>query len=150
MIIVESVSSKEEAESCFPKMKKAVITMSWEERRWSHGKNSSDCGIPFAISLPTGTVLQSGDCFVLEEKNILVQVQAAKEPVYILEPKKPQEWAYWAYQIGNRHQTLMITKDKLICLQEVAVKMLLDQLNIPYLLGDDVFTPAVNVSGHSH
>ncbi|MBF0289776.1 MAG: hypothetical protein HQM14_18335 [SAR324 cluster bacterium] len=127
-----------------------TVTLPWEERCRSHGKRKTDQGLPFALSLPSGTVLSEGDCFVLSEEQRVVTVCESEEDVYVLQPSSSYEWAYWSYQIGNRHQALMIGKTEIICMQEPAVKQLLDQLDLYYLEDRRRFTPTVKVSGHTH
>src|SRR5215475_4624680 len=74
-----------------------AITLTWAERRQGHGKRKSDRGLEFAISLHGGAVLKAGDCFVLEPERTIVAVREAVEPVYVIRPGTPQEWAYYAY-----------------------------------------------------
>ena len=90
------------------------------------------------------------DSFVLENLKTIVYVREKKESVYVLKPKELYEWASWSYEIGNRHQELMVENDELICLQEKGVKLLLDQLNLPYSEAKRSFTPLCKRSGHSH
>jgi urease accessory protein UreE len=77
-------------------------------------------------------------------------VREAAEPVYVIRPKTPQEWAYYAYQVGNRHQTVMIGENELIFLQNPAVKSLLEQLHVEYTSDVRPFTAALATSGHTH
>src|SRR5689334_12974651 len=118
MTIVEQVSPEAGG------LRRDTITLGWEDRRQGHGRRRSDGGVEFAISLPKGTVLKDGDCLVLRDEGIAVVVREAAEPVYIVKPRNPQEWAFYAYQIGNRHQSVMIGERELVCLQSPAVKSL--------------------------
>ena len=127
-----------------------TITLAWEDRRQGHGRRKSDHGIEFAISLPDGTVLKSGVCFILEEEKAIVAVQEAVQPVYVIRPKTPQEWAYYAYHVGNRHQSVMIGESELIFLKNPAVRSLLDQLHVHYVTDERPFTAALANIGHSH
>lgn len=127
-----------------------TITLTWEDRRQGHGRRRSDSGMEFAISLPGGTVLKDGDCLVLDAEKVIVRVQEAVEPVYIVRPKTPREWAYYAYQVGNRHQSVMIGESELILVQSPAVRSLLNQLHVPYTADARPFTAALASIGHSH
>src|SRR5437868_2868547 len=109
-----SISALDERRSSY---RRDTITMTWEDRRQGHGRRISDSGVDFAISLPGGTVLKGGDCLVLDAAKTVIVVQEAPEPVYVIRPKTPQEWAYYAYQVGNRHQPVMIGESELICPQ---------------------------------
>ena len=150
MTVVEQLYSLSEVRYLYKSWKRDTITLPWEERCKSHSKRTSDGGLVFGSSLPAGTVLMEKNCFVLEPEQTVVQVIESPEPVYLLSPRTPHEWAYWAYQIGNRHQALMIEDEHLVCLQEPGVKILLEQLRIPFALAQHPFTQAVRVTGHSH
>ena len=149
MTIVESVRTISTLGSEYSAYNYDTITMSWEDRRQGHGRRKSDAGIEFGISLPDGTVLKSGDCFVLEEEKAIVAVQEAIQAVYVIRPKSPQEWAYYAYHVGNRHQSVMIGESELIFLENPAVRSLLDQLHVHYTTDARPFTAALANIGHT-
>src|SRR5438477_568948 len=150
MTIVEQARSIAKLGSEYSTYSRDTITLAWEERRQGHGRRRSDGGIEFAISLPDGTVLKSGDCFVLDEEKTIVAVQEAVEAVYVIRPKTSQEWAYYAYHVGNRHQPVMIGESELIFLENPAVRSLLDQLHVHYSTDTRPFTAALANIGHSH
>jgi urease accessory protein len=150
MTIIEQVHPILELSSEYSDYRRDTITLSWEDRRQGHGRRKSDSGIEFAISLPDGTVLKSGDCFVLETEKAIVAVQEAIQPVYVIRPKTSQEWAYYAYHVGNRHQSVMIGDSELIFLENPAVRSLLDQLHVQYTTDARPFTAALANIGHSH
>jgi urease accessory protein len=150
MTIIEQVHPILELSSEYSDYRRDTITLSWEDRRQGHGRRKSDSGIEFAISLPDGTVLKSGDCFVLETEKAIVAVQEAIQPVYVIRPKTSQEWAYYAYHVGNRHQSVMIGESELIFLENPAVRSLLDQLHVQYTTDARPFTAALANIGHSH
>ena len=126
------------------------ITMTWEDRRQGHGKRRSDGGLEFAISLPNGAILKAGDCFVLSDAATVVEVREASEPVYVIHPKTPQEWAYYAYHVGNRHQPVMIGSSELVFPRSPAVRSLLEQLHVAFTDDERPFTAALAHIGHSH
>jgi urease accessory protein len=127
-----------------------TLTLGWDDRRQGHGKRRSDRGIEFAISLPPGTILKEGDRLLLEPEQTLVTVREAPEPVYVVRPATPQDWAYYAYHVGNRHQQVMITRTDLVFLQSPAVRSLLEQLGVRFDLDRRPFTAALAAVGHSH
>ena len=131
-------------------LRQDTITLTWEERRQGHGRRRSDGGVEFAISLPGGTILKEGDVLILSEERIAVAVHEAPEPVYVLRPKTPQEWAYFAYQVGNRHQPVMIGASELVFPQNPAVKSLLDQIHVNYEPDVRPFTAALITTSHTH
>ena len=150
MTIVEQVRPIAELASEYSGYIRDTITLSWDDRRQGHGRRTSDSGVEFAISLSAGIVLKDGDCFVLDVEKTVVVVQEAVQPVYIIRPRTPQEWAYYAYQVGNRHQSVMIGESELIFLQNPAVRSLLDQLHVHYTTDARPFTAALANIGHSH
>jgi urease accessory protein UreE len=105
--------------------------------------------VEFAISLPnwngtegwrlSGAAGGKNDCCR----------EGSVEAVYIIHPHTPQEWAYYAYQVGNRHQQVMIGENELIFLQNPAVRSLLEQLHVQFETGERPFTAAL-ANVHSH
>ena len=150
MTIVEQVRPILALGSEYSSYRRDTITLAWEDRRQGHGRRRSDSGIEFAISLPGGTVLKNGDCFVLDPEKKIIAVQEAVQPVYVIRPKTLQEWAYYAYHVGNRHQSVMIGESEMIFLENPAVRSLLDQLHVQYTIEARPFTAALANTGHSH
>jgi len=150
MTIVEKIASPSEVTTSTSGYRLDTLTMTFEDRRQGHGRRRSDSGIEFAISLPSGTILKGGDCLVLEEERTIVKVLEAAEAVYIVRPRTPQEWAYYAYHVGNRHQQVMIGETELIFLQNPAVHSLLEQLHVHFETGERPFTAALANIGHTH
>jgi urease accessory protein len=150
MTIVEQVRPSSKLGPEYSRYKRDTITLPWEERRQGHGRRRSDSGIEFAISLPEGTVLKNGDCFVLDPEEAIVAIQEAAQPVYVIRPKTSQEWAFYAYHVGNRHQSVMIGETELIFPENPAVRSLLDQLHVEYTTDARPFTAALANIGHAH
>jgi urease accessory protein len=150
MNVVEQIRPAAEISALYPAYQRDTLTLKWEERRQGHGKRRSDSGLQFAISLPGGTILKEGDCLVLEPEKTIVRVREAPEPVYIVRPKTPHDWAYYAYHVGNRHQQVMIGETELIFLQNPAVRSLLEQLHVDFDLDERPFTAALANVGHAH
>ena len=149
-LLIEHVVPAASAAAVDPSYRRDTMSLTWDDRAKSHGRRRSDGGLEFAISLPTGTVLREGDSFVLDAVRTIVRVREAPEPVFVIEPRTPQQWAAYAYQIGNRHQSVMIGESELICLQNPAVRSLFDQLHMPYSSDTRPFTAALANVGHSH
>jgi urease accessory protein UreE len=150
MIVVEQVTPVSALDDRRGAYQRDTITLTWEVRRQGHGRRRSDSGVEFAISLPSGAVLKEGDCLVMDSAETVVMVREALEPVYIVQPRTSQEWAYYAYQVGNRHQSVMIGESELICPQNPAVRSLFEQLHVSYSEGMRPFNAALAVIGHSH
>jgi urease accessory protein len=147
MTVIERIFRGADLDSQYETYRRDTLTLRWEERRQGHGRRKSDGGVEFAVSLPAGVVLKDGDRLVLEPEQTIVTVREALEPVYIVQPKTPQDWAYYAYHVGNRHQQVMIGDTELIFLRDPAVRSLLEQLRVPFETGERPFTAAL-VSGH--
>ena len=143
MTIVEEVHQRGSLPPSCDAYARQTITLCWEDRRRRHGRRMTDEGLGFAISLPAGTLLKEGDCFALSPDRVVVEVKELLEPVYILRPKTPQQWAFYAYHVGNRHQSIMIGTDELIFLQNPAVLSLLQQLRADYTIGERPFTASL-------
>jgi len=150
MTVVEQIVQATDIGSRYDGYRRETLTLTWEERRQGHGRRRSDAGLEFAISLPDGTVLKGGDCMILESERTIVRIQEAPEPVYVVRPKTPQDWAYYAYHVGNRHQQVMIGDTELIFLQNPAVRSLLEQLHAHFETGERPFTAALVNVGHFH
>ena len=150
MIVVDRVHRESELPGACRAFARDTVTLGWEERTRAHGHRRSDSGVEFGTSLPRGTVLRDGDCFVLEPDRLVVLVRERPEPVFVIAPRSASEWALFAYQIGNRHQPLMITGDALVCPDLPGVEQLLQQHHMPHARATRAFTPAAASAGHSH
>ena len=150
MTVVEQIVQASDIDSRYDGYRRETLTLTWEQRRQGHGRRQSDAGLVFAISLPAGTLLKGGDCMILESERTIVRIQEAREPVYVVRPKTSQDWAYFAYHVGNRHQEVMIGETELIFLQNAAVRSLLEQLHAHFESGERPFTAALVNVGHFH
>ena len=150
MTIIEQVTPASALGTQHASFRRDTITLTWEDRRQGHGKRRSDNGTEFAISLPNGTILKAGDCLVLSDTNTIIEVREAAEPVFVIRPKTPQEWAFYAYHVGNRHQPVMIGSSELIFPGSPAVRSLLEQLHVAFTTDERPFTAALANVGHSH
>lgn len=150
MTIIERVDREQtlpETTRCYAR---DTITLGWEDRLHVHGRRRSDGGVEFGTSLPRGSMLRAGDCLVVDEARTVVTVIERPEPVFVIEPRTPQDWALYAYHIGNRHQPLMIAERGIVCPDIAGVEQLLLQQQIPFTRATLPFTPATAVAGHHH
>src|SRR5262245_37233554 len=95
--------------------RRETITLGWEERLKIRSRRVSDGGLEFGTALRRGTVLRAGDWIVLDEAKAIVAVVERPEPVFVIEPGTPDEWATFAYHIGNNHQPIMVSDGVLVC-----------------------------------
>jgi len=148
MTIVETICDSASACANRPGFRHDTITLTWEERRRGHGRRRTDSGMEFAISVPSGLPLKEDDCLILELEKTIVMVRESLEPVYVIRPERPQDWAFYAYHVGNRHQSVMIADSELIFPRTPAVKSLLEHLRVPYTEGERAFTATLANPGH--
>jgi urease accessory protein len=150
MTVVERVYRNGDLPDAARTFARDTVTLGWEDRTHVHGRRRTDGGLEFGTSLPRGTVLRAGDCFALDTERLVVSVVEREEPVFLIEPRTPGEWGMFAYQIGNRHQPLMITDEGLVCPDVPGVEQLLRQHRMPYVRAIRPFTPATTVAAHTH
>jgi urease accessory protein len=148
MTIVELVYRESRVPDRCRGFSRDTVTLGWEDRTHVHGRRRSDGGVEFGTSLPRGTVLHGGDCFVLDTEQLVVEVIEQPEPVFIIEPQAGPDWALFAYHIGNRHQPLMVTDHGLVCVDVPGVEQLLRQHSIPFVRATRPFTPVATLAGH--
>jgi len=150
MTIIERVHREPELPAGARDYKRDTVTLGWEDRTHVHGRRRTDGGVEFGTSLPRGTVLRAGDCFVFDEARLIVAIVERPEPVFVIEPHTPREWALFAYHIGNRHQPVMITDTAIVCPDLPGVEQLLQQHRMPYTRATQPFTPVATTAGHAH
>jgi urease accessory protein len=150
MVVVERVFRDPDIPDGARGYARDTITLGWEDRTHVHGRRRTDGGVEFGTSLPRGTVLRAGDCLVLDDPRLIVTIVERPEPVFVIEPRAPQEWALFAYHVGNRHQPVMITDSALVCPDVPGVEQLLQQHRMPYTRATQPFTPVATVVGHGH
>jgi urease accessory protein len=150
LIVIERIHREDALPAATRAYARDTLTLGWEERLRVHGRRQSDGGVAFGLFLPRGTMLRGGDCLVLDEAKTVVVVVERPEPVFVIEPRRPQDWGLFAYHIGNRHQPLMITETGIVCPDVAGVEQLLAQQRIPFARTTLAFTPATGAAGHPH
>ena len=126
------------------------ITLGWEERLKGRARRISDGGAEFGTALPRGTMLRDGDCFVLDQLQIVVTVVARAEPVFVIAPRTPEEWGRYAYQIGNNHLPVMIEDGLLVCPDVPGMEQVLTLHDIAFSRASRPFTPLAGLPDHRH
>lgn len=127
-----------------------AITLEWIDRAKSRAPRESDSGFAFATTLRRGTVLREDDCFVFDAHRRVIRVVEQAEPVLVIRPDHPRQWAVFAYQIGNSHQPLMIDADAMVCPDVLGMAQVLEFHGIPFVREDRKFTPLGFVADHQH
>ena len=126
------------------------ITLGWEDRVKTRARRRSDSGFEFATALPRGTVLVAGDRLILDDAARVVEVRELEEEVLVIRPGSPQEWALFAYHIGNSHQPMMIVEDAILCAELLGMKQVLEFHGIPFVRERRAFTPIGLIPDHQH
>jgi urease accessory protein len=127
-----------------------TVTLGWEERLRARARRQSDAGFAFATTLPRGTILRNGDCFIFEPQRVLIRVVELDEPMLVVRPSSNREWGLFAYHIGNSHQPMMITDDAIVCPDALGMDQILKYHAIPFVRERRPFTPVGQVSDHQH
>jgi urease accessory protein len=150
MIIIDRVYKESELPEWARPYARDTVTLGWEQRTHVHGRRATDGGVEFGTSLPRGTQLRSGDCLLLDEAHVVAAIVERAEPVFVITPGTPYEWALYAYHIGNRHQPIMFTADAIVCPDAPGVEPLLQQHQMPFTRATMPFTPIAAFAGHQH
>ncbi len=124
------------------------VSLAWEQRQKSRQRLMTAQGREIALALPTGTRLQAGDLLLTPEG--WIEVTSASEDVLLIRPRSPQETAFVAYQIGNRHLPMEIEAQGLKTLYEPILEVYLKQQGIPVERLQAPFTPIGAAFGHRH
>lgn len=124
------------------------VSLAWEQRQKSRQRLMTAQGREIALALPTGSRLQAGDLLPAPEG--WIEVASASEDVLLIQPRSPQETAFVAYQIGNRHLAMEIEAQGLKTLYEPILEVYLKQQGIPVERLQAPFTPMGLASRHRH
>jgi urease accessory protein len=108
-----------------------VLTLTAEERRWGRRRVRTRAGRELALALPTGTTLTPGDVLHVEAGWYVV-VEAAPEPVLAVTPATREEAIRIAFEVGNRHFTLALDRDRLLVPDDPAMEQLLTRLGLAW------------------
>jgi urease accessory protein UreE len=118
-----------------------TLTLGWEERLKGRARRRSDGGIEFGTTLPRGLVLRQGDCLVLDDPRAVIVIVEKAEPVCVITPASQEDWARFAYFIGNSHQPMMVAGGAIVCPDVLGMTQVLDYHQIPYTAAVRTFTP---------
>lgn len=124
------------------------VALSWEQRQKSRQKLRTAHGREIALALPTGTRLHAGDLLPVREG--WIEIRLAPEDLLQIRPRTPQEAAFVAYQIGNRHLPLAIGEHTLQTPHEMVVAAYLHQQGISVERVQLPFSPVNATWTHQH
>jgi urease accessory protein len=124
------------------------VALTWDQRCKSRQRLMTLKGCEIALALPTGSRLQGGDLLPVPGGWIVVDL--ASEDVLLVRPRSPQELAFVAYQIGNRHLPLEIADQGLKTLYEPVLESYFRQQGIAAERALLPFMPVSATSGPRH
>ena len=104
-----------------------VLSLTWEERRWTRKCLVTALGREVALALPTGSLLRPGEVIALEEGWYLV-VEGRPEPVIAISAPGRDEAVRLAFEVGNRHFPLAIDGDHLLVPDDSAMEQMVTRL----------------------
>jgi urease accessory protein len=150
LVVVRDVHSSGTVPARAREYARDTITLAWEERQKTRARRRSDLGVEFGTALARGLVLKAGDLLVCDALATCIQVVERPEPVLVIQPSSPEQWALFAYHIGNSHQPLMITSSAIVCPDALGTSEVLDYHGIQFTRDVRPFTPVSHVLDHEH
>jgi urease accessory protein len=124
-----------------------VVVMTAEERRWGRRRVVTVGGRELALALPTGMGLEPGGVLHVDVDWYVV-VEAAEEDVLVVRPRSWEEGLRVAFEVGNRHFTLAVDRERVLVPDDPAMEQLLRRLEVPFERTRAVFVPIGR--GHRH
>lgn len=124
-----------------------------DQRTSLRGHRRSACGRDLVLQLPRGAALQPGELLRSDDGTVLVQVEAAAEPVMEVRSADPLALLQAAYHLGNRHVAMELHADQLVLLQDGVLMDLLRRRGLEVDCTEAPFLPEAGAyagPGHSH
>lgn len=121
-----------------------TLSLTSEERSQSVLRGYSDQGLPIALQLTKGTVLQEGD-WLRAKTGELIQILAKEEPVLTVSSLFPLALLQAAYQLGSRRIPLEITCTHLRILPDPQLRQLLEHRGLSITEEVAPFQPEIQI-----
>jgi urease accessory protein len=122
----------------------STLSLTAEERTQIALQGYSDQGLPIALKLDRGTILQEGD-WLRASTGELIQVLAKKEFVLTITSLFPLALLQAAYHLGNRRIALEITTTHLRILPDNRIKQLLEHQGLTITEEIAPFQPEIHI-----
>ena len=133
-----------------------TVALSWDTRQKSRFDAEDSTGRRLAVFLPRGSVVRGGDVLLAEDGS-LVLVQAAPQPVMVVQPcaadGQPADLLRAAYPLGNRHVAVELRVDRLQFEPDHVLAEMLRRLHLTVTEETVGFEPeggAYQGGGHEH
>ena len=117
-----------------------VLSLTWEERRWTRKRVVTIGGRELALALPTGSLLRPGDVVAVGD-GWYVAVEGRAEPVIAIAPRDRDEAVRVAFDVGNRHFPLALNGAELLVPDDSAMEQLVRRLGAAWERRQAVFEP---------
>jgi urease accessory protein len=114
------------------------------KRRW---RGQAEDGTVFGFDLETP--LQNRVCFHAEGNRNYIIAQKP-EPVFLVSFSTQRDAAHLAWQVGNLHFPAQFKDTYLMVEGDLAVRLMLERIKIPFEESIEVFQPMVATASHHH
>lgn len=125
------------------------LALTWELRRKSRLRATTESGQEVGLFLPRGTILFEGD-LVRATDGCLLQVEAAPEDVSTISSPDAMLLARVAYHLGNRHVRTQVGPGFIRYRHDRAVDELVHKLGAEVLVEEVPFEPERGTKDHAH
>jgi len=125
------------------------LALTWELRRKSRLKATTESGQEIGLFLPRGTVLSEGDLLRTADDRI-VEIEAAPEDVSIISSPDAVLLARVAYHLGNRHVRTQVGPGFIRYRHDRATDELVRKLGAEVIVEDLPFEPERGTKDHAH
>lgn len=125
------------------------LDLPFDLRQKSRLRVSLKSGREAALYLERGTILRGGD-ILKSECGLLVQIVAAKEPVYDVTGNTTKALIAASYHLGNRHVPLQIGDGWIRLEQDYVLKEMLLALALKVIEHSSAFEPEAGAYGGGH
>lgn len=125
------------------------LALTWELRRKSRLKTTTEAGEEVGLFLPRGTILFEGDLVKVTDGRIL-EVVAAPEDVSTISSPDAMLLARVAYHLGNRHVRTQVGPGFIRYRHDRAIDELVGKLGAEVEVEDVPFEPERGTNDHAH
>ena len=132
-----------------------TVSLDWDRRCKSRFEVVDSAGRRLGVFLPRGTVVRDADVLLAEDGS-LVRVQAAPQPVMVVQPHPvsgtPFDLVRAAYHLGNRHVPIELRPGHLKIEPDHVLAEMLQRLGLQVCTARLAFEPEAGAyqGGHGH
>lgn len=123
------------------------LSLTWEQRRWMRGRFTTERGREIGVALPTGVHIEPGQIMWIGPDWYLT-MEAASEPLLVIDVGDRQEAIRIAFEIGNSHFPLAIAGERLLVPDDSAMTQLLVRMGVRWEKCRAAFQPIAKGTAH--